>query len=128
MYSKRSGIKTPPSHPFTVYPCRHFDTENPHGKDLGGFDGYAEGIWGNPSLAKIQLKFKKKHIKEREYLFPPMFSYSQTLLLVSLIVVNLVVLRSKLVNIKELRDHIKADPSYHYPGPPYTYQERKLER
>ena len=27
---------------------------------------------------------------------------------------------------KELRDHIKTEPSYHHPGPPYTYQEPKF--
>ena len=29
---------------------------------------------------------------------------------------------------EELRDHIKTQPSYHHPGPPYTYQEPKLKR
>ena len=27
---------------------------------------------------------------------------------------------------KELRDHVKTQPSYHPPGPPYTYQEPKF--
>jgi hypothetical protein len=33
---------------------------------------------------------------------------------------------SELVTNKELRGHIKTQPSYHRPGPPYTYQEPKL--
>ena len=25
------------------------------------------------------------------------------------------------------RDHIKTDPSYHHPGPPYTYQDPQFK-
>ena len=28
---------------------------------------------------------------------------------------------------KELKDHIETDSSYHHPGPPYTYQEPKFK-
>jgi len=39
---------------------------------------------------------------------------------VNLILVNLVGLLSELLTNKESRDHIKTQPSYHHPGPPYT--------
>ena len=35
------------------------DRENSQGKDLGGFQGYLKGIWGNPSLVKNERKTKE---------------------------------------------------------------------
>ena len=52
--------------------------------------------------------------------------YAQTLILVNLIVVkNIVVL---VITLWAFQDHIKTTPSYHPPGPPYTYQEPKFKR
>ena len=41
---------------FLGLPCRGQIRGNSQGKDLGGFGGYLEGIFGNPSLTKIQGK------------------------------------------------------------------------
>ena len=38
---------------------------NPQGKDFGGFKGYLEGIWGNPSLVKSLGKTNDKSIKAK---------------------------------------------------------------
>ena len=35
------------------------DRGNPQGKDFRGVEGYLRGIWGNPSLVKIQGKTKQ---------------------------------------------------------------------
>jgi len=35
---------------------------------------------------------------------------------------------SKPGTMRELRDHLKTQPSYHRPGPPDTYQEPKFKR
>ena len=40
--------------------------ENRQGKDLRGVEGYLEGIFGNPSLVKIQGKTIKKHRKDNK--------------------------------------------------------------
>ena len=40
--------------------------ENRQGNDFGGFKGSLEGIWGNPSLAKIQRKTLKKNTKNNK--------------------------------------------------------------
>ena len=37
------------------------DRGNPQGKDFRGVEGYLKGIWGNPSLVKIQGKTKKNN-------------------------------------------------------------------
>ena len=40
--------------------------ENRQGKDFGGVKGYLEGIWGDPSLTKIQGKTKKNLRKTKK--------------------------------------------------------------
>ena len=37
------------------------DRGNPQGKDFRGVEGYLKGIWGNPSLVKIQGQTKKNN-------------------------------------------------------------------
>ena len=44
---------------YKLVKCGGRHRENPQGKDLGGFDAYLEGAGGNPSLVKIQGKFRK---------------------------------------------------------------------
>ena len=41
--------------------------EHPRGKDFDGFGGlWGEGIWGNPSLVKMQRNTKEKPVKKIE--------------------------------------------------------------
>ena len=42
--------------------------ENRQGKDLGGVQGYLEGIFGNPSLTQIQGKTNKNLRKTKKNL------------------------------------------------------------
>ena len=42
--------------------------ENRQGKDLGGFEGYLEGMFGNPSLAKIEEKPRKVVLSMRLFI------------------------------------------------------------
>ena len=46
--------------------CGGRHRENRQGKDFGGFDGYLEGMFGNPSIVKIQCKTAKKQEKTRK--------------------------------------------------------------